>query len=432
MVMRWADSAACWFLSPRPAAGVLWRGLCRLSLLYVRLKLAISHRSGRRRPDAAPVSAICLLGARGEADNLHVPGMGDVICRNGVLKILSEKYPAARISLVAGPRFIERFRTLLLAHAYVHELIECPEIGQESIRSWLVFLGRMRGRRFDLCIVDPDSVTVRALHGFLCGMPRRIGIPAAAAESPFLTAVVPVRPTRGPVPDLLDITRGWADAIGVPAATDANDFTPRFPYRPDSRSRVDLPRPLVAVHVGGDKSWNRRWPLDHYTELCLKLCSDAGASVCLVGGTDDAAESACVHASVTRLDPGANIRNLTGRTLNDLANYLAQAALFIGNDSAPMHVAAAVGTPVIILSGPVHTYLWERMYEAQRIHAGFLCPLTDAAPRRHSVRQINCLAFRCPYEFDPEHPTYPTCMRAIPVDEVWNAAVARLPVRGLA
>lgn len=424
-----ADSTACWLLSPRPSGGIVWRGLNALSLRYVRLKLALSRRRHPSRPEAPPVSAICLFAALGEAANPRVPGLGDVISRNGFLKMLSEKYPAAHISLVAGPRFIGRFRTFLLNHSYVHELITCPEIGQQSIRSWLAFLRTMRGRRFDLCIVDPGSATVGALHGYLCGIPQRMGMARTEVDSMFLTSRVSIHLTRSTQPDLLDSLRGWAHALGCENAQRADAFTPRFPYKPHSRLRVPLPQPLIAVHVGGDKSWNRRWPLEKFTELCALLCSVAGASVCLVGGADDWAESECVQADVKERWPAAHIVNLSSDGLNKLANYLAQATLFIGNDSSPMHIAAALGKPVIVLSGPGDTFIWDRMYDAQPVNAGFLCRSTDAAPRRHYVREISCLAFRCPYVFEPKNPTYSKCLMDIRVEEVWCAALARLANR---
>lgn len=408
------QSVICRWLSPDTVPL-----LRQLASLYLRASLRLA-RAARPVPDAA-ISRICLFCALGDLENPHYrPGLGDMILKSAFLKVLATRYPAAHISLVAGPGLIAGFGPFLLRHSYIKELIECPEVGQGGVRDWYRFLNEVRARRFELCIIDPFSVTTRALHAYWCGIPRRIAAATGSAEDRFATSLVTMHFAERGAPDLLDFTSAFARAIGIEAGNGGQVFTPRLRYVAKNALRLTVPRPIVAVHVGGDRSWNRRWPLASFQELCLRLCVDAGASVWLVGGGDDSVECEIVLQHVRRRRPGASIRNLSGVDVNDTLNYLSQATLFVGNDSAPMHMAAALGVPVVVLVGPVDSRLWERMYEARTVSAGASCHSIDAHPRRYYERQINCLTWRCPYAFDPQRPVYLRCMQDITVEQTWQ------------
>lgn len=377
-----------------------------------------------RLPSAA-IHHVCVFFALGSTGNAQNPGMGDVLLRNFFLKMLTDRYPVARISLVAGPKLLKRHGSLLLRHCYAHELIACPEVGAAPLSAWLDFFRRMSSRYFDLCIIDPESITVRALHACLCGVPERVGFPDDSSEQGFLTSTVVPGPFEGPYPDILAATRSWARAIGFELPNNT-DFTPLFVFAPEPELLPHLPAPAVAVHVGGDRKWNRRWPLEKYAQLCDRLCSEAGASIYLVGDASDSPECEHVRAHVIANHPLARISNVSGVTLNQTANYLSRAVLFVGNDSGPMHIAGALGRPVVVPVGPTFPHLWKRAYRAQIICMDPSCFLNDTPDDRHEVRRISCSTFQCPYAFDPENPLYPRCLNAIPVEAVWNVAITHL------
>lgn len=404
----------------RKASAVAWWFAGQLALL--RLRIAASPRT-------TSIRSICLFGAITDPDNPHVPGLGDLISRNAFLKVLCESHGSARICFVAGPGLIRRFRDFLLNHAYIDEVIECPELGTATLWQWLSFFKRMRKYRFDLCVIDPSSSAVRALHACLCGIPERIGVPLHPAESRFLTtSMQPQASQPGKYPDLLDVTTGFARALNVSRELTVRDITPRFPYARPNSSRS--PEAIVAVHVGGDRGWNRRWPLKRYQLLCERLCRDAGVTVYLTGGADDAGESERLLVGVSAAYPPARIFNVSGGTLHEMAHWLDQADVFVGNDSAPMHIAAALGKPVIVLCGPVGAELWQRMNAATVIALETACKKpTEFSARRHRERQRSCVEFNCPYAFDPQRPAYPKCLADIEVDQVWPVVMQHLPMR---
>ena len=102
------------------------------------------------------------------------------------------------------------------------------------------------------------------------------------------------------------------------------------------------PRPLVALHPGATDP-RRRWPPHRLGELGAALAA-RGARVVLLGGPGDAPLVAGIRAGLG----GADAVDLSGRlTMAGLVGVLERAALFVGNDSGPRHLAEAVGTPTV-------------------------------------------------------------------------------------
>ena len=126
--------------------------------------------------------------------------------------------------------------------------------------------------------------------------------------------------------------RAWQAGRGGSAAGDAGAAAPAGPGGP-----------LVALHPGCHRVL-RRWRLERFGELARRLRA-AGARVWVTGGAEDAPLGAQLEAS------GAE--NLAGRlSLDEAGARLEASDLLVANDSAPMHLAAAVGTPVLALFGP--------------------------------------------------------------------------------
>lgn len=378
----------------------------------------------------AQVRKICLFAAISNQDNPHVPGLGDLISKNPFLNLLRQTYPDARFYCVAGPNLLRRYRDFMLKHGYIDEVIECPEPGDRAAWRWIALIRRLRKERIDLCVIDPSSNGLRAMQAYLCGIRERIGMPLDRHEALLLNRTVALDYTEnGKFPDLLDSIRAFARAAGVSEALQAHGLSRCFPYVAQDADQ-EASKLLVAVHVGGDAHWNRRWPLAHYRELCSRLCSIEGVGVVLVGGAGEAGEIRALCAEVVHADPEADIRDVGGGTLDHMAAHLDRASLFVGNDSAPMHIAAALGKPVIVPSGPIGAELWQRLYAARVVRSGHTCSQPSAfSSRRHGQRQFSCAEFNCAYSYDPLAPTYPRCLSDIGVDEVWNAIEEWLATR---
>lgn len=104
--------------------------------------------------------------------------------------------------------------------------------------------------------------------------------------------------------------------------------------------------PVVGLFPGANGT-SRRWPVDRFGELAGRL-GRAGAVVLVFGGPDDTAVTAVVAGRA-----GDRALDLGGRTtLPELAGGLRSCDLLVTNDTGPMHLAAALGTPVLALEGP--------------------------------------------------------------------------------
>jgi ADP-heptose:LPS heptosyltransferase len=172
----------------------------------------------------------------------------------------------------------------------------------------------------------------------------RVTAGARAADAPALDRSVPYLPHRHEVLRWLEVTAlvGAAHDLGV------EDLVPRLAVTPRDleQSRTALPdaERFVALHVGA-RDLRRRWPADRFVDLSRRLMA-AGLDVVLVGGPSDRRTAAGV---ADQLDAAAGrCHDLTGRlTLGGTLGTLSQAAVFVGNDSGPRHLATAVGTPTV-------------------------------------------------------------------------------------
>ena len=112
----------------------------------------------------------------------------------------------------------------------------------------------------------------------------------------------------------------------------------------------------IAVFPGGGSNpgmdlTSKRWPIALYQELTTRLVKELEMQVLLIGGESDVALNKQLLDGIDV--PAGTVINLAGKTsFGQTAAQIESSSLFIGNDSSPMHLAAAVGTPVMAIFGP--------------------------------------------------------------------------------
>ena len=203
------------------------------------------------------------------------------------------------------------------------------------------FVAARRRERFDLAL---------QLHGgggtsntFVSSLGARVTAGARADGAPPLDRTVPYLPHRH------EVLR-WLDVVALVGATHlgaVDELTPRIVLterdRDEARRMLPGATPYVALHLGA-RDARRRWPAERFVELGRRIL-DAGLDLVIVGGPDDRAGAARATAQLADRD---RVRNVTGRlSLSGTIGVLAGAAGFVGNDSGPRHLAAAVGTPTV-------------------------------------------------------------------------------------
>ena len=158
----------------------------------------------------------------------------------------------------------------------------------------------------------------------------------------------------------------------------------------------DLSRPLVILNPGAAYGPAKRWPAERFAELGRLFRSRAGADILLVGSAGERELAEAVAAAV-----GGPVMNLAGRTsLRELAALIGQGRLFVTNDTGPMHIADALGTPILALFGPTDPVV------------------TGPGRARAAVLKIDvpcwpCLYRKCPYDH--------RCMTGIAPEDAFEA-----------
>jgi heptosyltransferase I len=266
--------------------------------------------------------------------------LGDIVHALPVLTALRERFPTSHISWIVN----RGFEPLLVGHPHLNATIPFDRGAFRAfgtaLRYSLSFLNRLRRERFDL-VVDLQGLLRTGLMCAATGSPWRIGFAnAREGAARFYTH-------RVEVPDasaIHAVDRYWriAENLGCRGAK-------RFvvPVRESEAAAVraelaTVPRPWIAVAAGA-KWVTKRWPPAHFATLLAKSQHEFGGSVLLVGSPDDGSLSAAIASRLS-----GPVRDFTGRTtLPKLAALLAAADAMVANDTGPLHLAAALGTPCV-------------------------------------------------------------------------------------
>jgi lipopolysaccharide heptosyltransferase II len=275
--------------------------------------------------------------------------LGDVLLATPLLAALRRAYPRAR--LVAG---VGRWaRPALLNNPDLDGLLDLEMVGLGRFQpaAYTRVVRRLRTGRFDVALVLDRTPVLTGLP-LLADIPVRAGIDSGGRGFP-LNVRVPWEAVEHEAKLFLRV----GAALGVPT----HDVQLRFaPTKNDHARADDLWHQgglggarVVAVFPGGGRNPGmvldaKRWPPARYAALADKLHGDYGLGVVLAGSEDDQP----VTAAVQRLMRAPGV-NLAGRaSFGTLGALFARCALFAGNDCGPMHLAAAVGTPVLAIFGP--------------------------------------------------------------------------------
>ncbi|MEW6544043.1 MAG: glycosyltransferase family 9 protein [Nitrospirota bacterium] len=267
--------------------------------------------------------------------------LGDVVHALPTLAALRDRFPKAHIAWLVKRQWAD-----LLERA--DGLDEVWPV-EPTVGGWLAQLPRLRSARFDL-VVDLQGLLRSGALAWLSGCPVRLGFATAREASPmFYTHKVSV-----PSPQIHAVDRYLLAATALGATVRGR---PEFRLRPSTADREDVTR-LLTVHglkegtrwiaVNVSARWPTKvWPPERFAALADGLQREGLGSAVLIGGSDERPASQAVRTLMR-----TPAMDLTGKTaLRLLPALLESAALLVTNDSGPMHVAAAVRTPVVALFG---------------------------------------------------------------------------------
>jgi lipopolysaccharide heptosyltransferase II len=323
--------------------------------------------------------------------------IGDVVFTTPVIRALRRRYPDASLSYIVEPGAAP----VLQGNPHLDELILAPR------RSGLARVGddarlarRLRRQRFDIAI-DLHGGPRSAWLTWASGAPMRIGY-SIAGRSWMYTHVVHRAADLAPRHSVLN----QADLLAPLdiARVDPVDDAVEMPDDPDVRARVDHRlrqagighhNPIVLIHVSAGNPF-RRWPAASFATLASSLVrNDPSRRVIVVSGPSeqDAAEGIAAAARAL-LGSAADAVSAGDYDLAEVRALAARAAVYIGGDSGPLHVAATTRTPIVALLGPTlaeRSRPWrDPRYFSEVVDAGAL-PCRPCNQRRCAPGDFRCL-----------------------------------------
>jgi ADP-heptose:LPS heptosyltransferase len=314
--------------------------------------------------------------------------LGDMLCVVPALRSLRAGLPDATVALVGLPwarSFVRRF------HRYIDEFIEFPghpampeQPAQPEL--WSDFVGAMRARRFDLALQLHGSGEISNEMVASFGAGRCAGFCQVAETAPdpgtFLT-------WQAREPEVLRYVRLMRH-LGFPDCGAELEW-PQL--EEDSADELAVAgESYVCVHPGARLA-SRRWPVARFAQVADRLAERGYVLV----ATGSAEEAPLVAELLQHMRTSA--LNLAGRTsLGGLARLIARARLLVCNDTGVSHIAAAVGTPSVVVccgADPVrwapldtvrHRVLHQPMDCRPCLHA--VCPIGHACALAITADQV--------------------------------------------
>ena len=283
--------------------------------------------------------------------------IGDVVFTTPAIRGLRQHFPGAHISYLVEPAAAP-----IVAHnPHLNDVIISPgRRGFAGVRDDLSIAARLRAERYDL-VIDFHSGPRSSLIAWLSRAPQRVGYDVPGRGWMYTTRVArprEIRP-RHAVQNQWDLLT----AIGI-AAPDPSHTPTEMPVDTRAASAVDArlaafgvrrDDDVIVLHVSAGNPF-RRWPLDAFASLIAMLVREhPRRRVVVVSGPSEKDAAARVIAQAQALvDAAAGARVLAcGEfTLDELRALMDRAALYIGGDSGPMHIASTTTVPIVGLYGP--------------------------------------------------------------------------------
>ena len=260
------------------------------------------------------------------------------------LRALRERFPAAKISILAKPWVADLYGR----EPFCDEMI--PYTARGIAAAWRA-ARELKPRGFDCAILLQNAFEAAAV-AFLAGIPERIGY-ARDGRSALLTRSVPV-PCPGEIPPherfyYLELLRraGILDAL---PASDTIRLEGAAKAREAGAARYRVmgwEQPVIGVSPGAAYGSAKRWLPERFAEGASRLAAELGAAVAIFGSREERELCASVAAGVQ-----APVKNFAGETTLAEFIYLAAACrVYLTNDSGAMHIASALGVPTVAVFG---------------------------------------------------------------------------------
>lgn len=330
--------------------------------------------------------------------------LGDIVLLGSVLRNLHLHWPAAHVTVLTEPAYAG----VLPLNPDVNGALTFPR----GLGAWFTFVRRLRRARFTH-VLDFDNTDKTALVTRLTGAPVR---------ATYDRELIPFR-HRGWYTHRATVTNAFYDshhitetylalpaALGVPLASREVRLVPHPEDIATARRFIYPGGRKVLIHPGS-RSEHRIWPAERFAAVADRIQNETDAQVFITAGPREQR-----HIQEIRRTANSHLVIADSpRTVGGLAALLAQFDVFLCHDSGPMHIAAAVGTPVVALFGSQNATIWRPLGER---HAILQTPLPCA-----------CIGAEAPTPCVRGDSYRSYCVRMLDADQVFEAVAASVRSR---
>lgn len=326
---------------------------------------------------------------------IKLRAVGDVVMATAALPSLRKAYPEAEIHFMTE----KACRPVLEGNPLIDRILDVPPdpwgnpFQPESWLAFFRFIRRFRNQRYDL-VLDLFGNPRSAWLSLLSRGRVRVGFDFRGRKLAYNKRISPRGDRIHEVEFNLDAVR----ALGIPVVRPE----PMFPFSKTDADAMERwlnenrlnGRFLAALHVWG--SWPaKRWGIRKFADLADRLAERYGAKIILLWGPGEKTHAEAVQ-KIARCETVLAPRT----TLKQLGALLSLCGLVVANDSGPMHIAAAVGTPTVGIFGPTNWKL-QGPYGKK-----------SAAVYKRDLSCLGCNKLECGDR---------TCMETLGVEEVMEA-----------
>lgn len=278
--------------------------------------------------------------------------MGDVVLSLPALAAVRRRFPAARVTVAVG----KPGRQVVELSGSADDVLVVDRVALRdgfaplSVARVVGVVQEVRRRKFDF-VIDLHSLSETNLLAYLSGAPRRLLSRRPGRSLDFLSNFRPAPPAE----DLSKhAVERYLDVL-APLRVGEVSRVPRLPLRDEAeraveqlfrKARLGQGAPVVGVFPGAGHP-SRRWPLERFGELAKRLADADGLHTALFVGPEEHRQAKQIRAAF----PAATTTLIEKLDIPQLASALARTSVLVSNDTGPVHIAAAVGTPTVVLVG---------------------------------------------------------------------------------
>lgn len=326
---------------------------------------------------------------------IKLGALGDVILAVPSLRMLRDRYPDAWISVMVD----RKFAALLAKSPYINEIIPVDRERLSKLKYFFRTAKRIRKEGFDISLDFQNSKWTHLL-AYLGGVRERFGFKRGFWGWLLNRSDANAKAAESPVKHQFRLL----SRLGIREYDESLELW----TEPESERKIEVQlgnpngRKKVGFVIGSSPNWEtKRWPVEKFMELADRLVREERCDIILLGSKDEAGLG-------KMFDGKASVLNLVGKTsLEDLTSLVKRLNVLVTGDTAPLHIAAAMQTPIVALFGPTD-------------------PKRHMPPARHSAVISKSLACQPCYEGTCKNQEKLACLQQISVQEVFLAVQRNL------